>query len=84
MAKYDPLKQFLLQQTGATITMSFQDVAEIVGGLPSSAYRHQAWWENEAVGSHVQAVAWVAAGWRVDSFSLSRRVVTFRRSMEAG
>ena len=84
MAKYDPLKQFLLQQTGPTITMAFEDVAEVVGGLPSSAYRYQALWANEAGGSHVQAEAWVAASWRVDSFSLSRRVVTFRRSMEAG
>ena len=45
MAKYDPLKQFLQRQTGQTITMSFKDVAEIVFGLPRSAYSYREWVE---------------------------------------
>ena len=79
MAKYDSLKQFLQGQQGQTITMSFDDVAEIVFGLPRSAYSYGEWWNNETSGSHVQSHAWMAAGWKVDSVSLSRRMVTFHR-----
>ena len=83
MAKYDPLKEFLQRQSGPTITMSFADVGELVGGLPNSAFRHQAWWANERGGGHVQARAWLAAGWKVDSVNQSHRTVTFRRELGA-
>lgn len=67
MAKYDPLKAFLQCQPGPTPTLQFADIAEIVGVLPHSAYRHPAWWANEQKERHVQARAWMSAGWRVDS-----------------
>lgn len=41
MAKYDALKEFLAQELGRTLTMRFDDNADLVGGLPYSAYRHR-------------------------------------------
>lgn len=76
MAKYDPLKEFLQRQPGPTITMSLEDVAELVGGLPYSAYRYREWWAN---GGHVQARTWTDAGWSVGSVNLRLRRVVFRQ-----
>jgi hypothetical protein len=60
--------------------MSFDELDELIpGGLPPSAYNHQAWWSNEGVGSHVQARSWLDAGFRTEGVSLSSRRVTFVR-----
>jgi hypothetical protein len=80
MAKYDPLKGFLLGQSASTIKMTFEDVGRLVGGLPDSAYSRREWWANERDGRHVQAHAWMKAGWSVDAVNLSQRTVTFRRA----
>lgn len=58
--------------------MSFDEIADLVGGLPNSAYRYRAWWANEHDGRHVQAKAWRGAGYVVDSVDLDGRAVTFR------
>lgn len=56
--------------------MDFEEVSELVGGLPNSAYKHRAWWANQRT-SVVQAYAWLDAGWRVASVDFSRRRVVF-------
>ena len=61
--------------------MSFEQVAEVVpGGLPASAYQHQAWWANEESGSHTHARSWLDAGFRTTSLSLTDRRVIFARA----
>lgn len=52
--------------------MTFEEIAEPVGGLPPSANRWQAWWENHG-GAHVQAAAWLEEGWRVVELDLRGR-----------
>ena len=80
MGKYDGLAEHLRRSAADTLRFTFDGIAELLpGGLPSSAYRHSAWWANEADGNHVQARAWVAAGWRVDKLDLAGRTVTFTR-----
>jgi hypothetical protein len=82
MAKYEPLGGFLGRQSDEkyTIQVSFRRLEEIIGGpLPASARRRREWWGNEAGGTHVQAHAWLNAGWSVDRVDLDRGVVTFRR-----
>jgi hypothetical protein len=60
MAKYDPLRDHLRQLGTDSVTMTFDQVAAMVtGGLPASAYNHQAWWANESSGSHTHARAWL-------------------------
>lgn len=80
MAKYDPLRGHLLLSGQRRMTMSFDQVAALVGPLPRSAYDHQAWWANEQQGQHVQADAWRSAGYVVESFNLMGRTVTFAKS----
>ena len=61
VAKYDPLARFLeeLPRGQLVVTLSFADVARLVGGLPPSAYRLRQWWAND---SKVEARAWRSAG----------------------
>jgi hypothetical protein len=81
VAKYDGLTGLLRRQQGSELSMTFEQLASAVpGGLPPSAYRHRAWWANEADGQHVHARAWISAGWVVANVDLAGRVVTFRRA----
>lgn len=73
MAKYDPLRDYLRGRT-TPVTMTFDEVADLVGGLPKSAYDWQLWWRNDD--PHVQAQAWAAAGFDAEA-DLTRRTVLF-------
>jgi len=56
-----------------TVEFGFDEVGELVGGLPPSAGVRQ-WWAND---SKVQAQAWRAAGFHVEQVYLDRRRVRF-------
>ena len=57
--KYEPLEEHLRQTRGTSVDMSFEDIERLIGPLPKSASRYDAWWSNEAAGGrHVQAHAW--------------------------
>ncbi len=77
MAKYSPLAELLQRRSGASVELSFATIAEVVGGLPDSARRHRAWWANDP--SHVQARAWLDAGWQIDDVRPDQGRVRFRR-----
>jgi hypothetical protein len=77
MAKYDPLRD-ALRRAGSSVELSFAEIAELVGGLPPSAYEHRAWWSNGL--SLVQGQAWRAAGMQVDHVNLTARRVRFVRT----
>ena len=77
MAKYDPLRAYLDTEADPAVTLDFEEVANLVSGLPPSAFNYRAWWANDAY--HVQAAAWGAAGWSVDFVDLTKCVVRFRR-----
>lgn len=82
MAKYDPLHEHLkdVPSDRREIRLAFSLIESILGaGLPASARIYQAWWANETVGSHVQARAWMDAGWRVEAISLEAEWVLFCR-----
>jgi hypothetical protein len=79
MAKYDPLKAFLSSQMSQHLAMSFAQIEQILGfKLPASARHHQAWWANEAAG-HVQARAWLAAGFETEQVDIEGHALVFRR-----
>jgi hypothetical protein len=80
MSKYDPLQHNLRarSQSGPDIELSFGEIEKILGfKLPPSAREHSAWWANER-GTHVQARAWMDAGWQVWRVSRSTGKVYFR------
>ncbi|WP_344969299.1 DUF7662 domain-containing protein [Salinactinospora qingdaonensis] len=78
MAKYDPLRDYLagVSRRVRRVTMSFAAIAALVGPLPRSAWRYRAWWAND---NKVEARAWLAAGWRVESVSRHAEQVVFLR-----
>ncbi|HEX3916254.1 MAG TPA: hypothetical protein VHW60_02870 [Caulobacteraceae bacterium] len=77
MSKYEPLEHFLRSCSRAPRT--FGEVEAILGfKLPESAHQHRGWWANEPK-SHVQARAWMSAGWQVWAVKLDEGEVEFRR-----
>jgi hypothetical protein len=80
MSKYEPLKRFLIDQLAAELPLSFADVEATLGfPLPRSARRHAPWWANETEGGHVQARAWLDAGWKTSRVDVRRERVVFVR-----
>lgn len=81
--KYAPLEVHLLSVPSGQneVTLQFEGIERMLEAeLPPSAYQYQAWWANEADGLHVQAHAWLNAGWIVDHVDQDRRLVRFRRA----
>jgi hypothetical protein len=78
MSKYEPLQQFLESQPKAPIRLSIKEVEGILGfQLPKSARLYAAWWSN-APASHVQAQAWIDAGWETAEVDVNQnQKVTF-------
>jgi hypothetical protein len=80
MSKYDPLAHFLRIQAKDHVLMSFAEVEKAIGRkLPPSAYDYQAWWSNHGGASHVQAKAWLDAGFRTEQVDIEGQKLVFRR-----
>lgn len=81
--KYESLKVFLKSRREARVRMSFADVAKAARTpLPRSAYRYAAWWANDST-SHVQARAWLEAGFKTAEIDMEAQRVEFVRSERA-
>lgn len=78
MPKYDPLFEYLCRAPDAEVELTFDHIGQLVGGLPTSATTHSAWWANESEGTrHVQARAWMSAGREVVAVDQVARSVRF-------
>jgi hypothetical protein len=83
MSKYESLPQFLASVQGSSKRLSFSEIERILGfKLPKSAYKHEAWWSNNATG-HSHARAWLKFGWRTEAVDLAGHKVTFQRSAQS-
>jgi hypothetical protein len=60
VSRYDSLTGHLLKNTEPVVTMTFTELDAVVGGLPASARKYQAWWTNSA-SSQPHAGAWLNA-----------------------
>ena len=78
--KYGPLREHLSGSTGTRVRMTFTAVEDLVGRLPESAYRHRAWWGNNA--GTAEAKAWLEAGWRAESVNQAAGEVVFTRAAD--
>jgi FAD synthase len=68
MNKYDPLYHFLKKDNGSHVKVTFKEIEKIRNDqLPISASKYREWWAN---GGHIQANAWLEAGYKVDKVSL--------------
>ena len=82
--KYRPLQDYLraLPASKDTVSLRFDELEKIIGAkLPKSAFTYPAWWGNQEGGS--RAPHWHAAGFKVDSTDLTRRIVRFARDSAA-
>ena len=80
MSVYDPLRLKLETVEGPNVRLSFAELEGILGKpLPGSAYRFSAWWGNNRNVGHVQARAWLGAGFEARTVSLKHRTVEFHR-----
>src|SRR5882724_7738945 len=79
MAKYDGLGRFLGARTAAQVAMTFDEIEQVVGAkLPASAHKLPEWWTNNPTG-HVQARAWLAAGFEIAEVDRAGKHVVFKR-----
>ncbi|MGC4251057.1 MAG: hypothetical protein QM605_06180 [Sphingobium sp.] len=85
MAKYDALRDYLKESGAQRLRIPLFFVEQMVGALPSSAYRRSEWWANEDADHtrHVQCKAWRDAGYRAQ-FDQAGRAVTFVSESGAG
>lgn len=75
MSKYQNLEDRLRESWPKPVLISFQDIDELIGGLPPSARRHSAWWANYD-DTHPHCHSWNDAGY-VAAASLSAKWVQF-------
>jgi hypothetical protein len=72
--KYDALKRWLQMQHLQQLDVTFDEISNVVGGLPISAYERAAWWGNEVASTHSQCKAWLEAGYSVSVDRAARKV----------
>jgi len=78
--KYATLRGYLSARTERRIAMSFAEVAAAAKvKLPASAFRYPQWWQNDAE-HHVQAKAWIEAGYKTENVDLDAQHVEFVRT----
>lgn len=75
--KYHPLFEHLLYSGHGQVTMSFAEIAAVLGApLPPSAFTREEWWSNSPNG-HSQARAWMRAGYSTSRIDLAAQSVKF-------
>lgn len=80
MSKYEPLHEYLRRSGQSSVRLTFAEIEKVLGDkLPASAYKYSAWWAN---GSHVQANAWLDAGYNADA-DLNTQIVVFSRRLDS-
>jgi len=79
MAKYEALGAYLKRQLGDRVPMTFAEIEKIIGAkLPRSAREYRPWWGNSAA-NHVNAKAWLDAGFESEQVDMEGRKLVFHR-----
>ena len=82
MQKYAPLRRWLEARADPQVRLSFAEIEAILGfALPRSARLHRPWWAN-SFGAHVQAAAWLDAGWQTAQVDLEAQTLLFVRAAD--
>ena len=77
MSKYAPLNAHLGGR-GSQLVMTFDEIADLVGGLPASSREYEAWWNNHDE-THSQCKSWNDAGYEAHPDLPGLRVTFTRR-----
>jgi hypothetical protein len=79
---YDPLEQYLraLPVSQDKVTLTFEHIDQILTDpLPPSARTDRDWWGNQKQGTQVEIIAWMNAGWMVETVDFREKWVRFVR-----
>ncbi len=80
--KHFKLKEYLSQETAASITLSFSDIEKIDGApMPQSARKMRDWWYPRN-NCNTIAEAWLTEGYSLHSLDLGKEKITLRRDEE--
>lgn len=78
-SKYYRLFEHLQHCNQAVVTLTFAEIETLMGcSLPESARKKKNWWSNRDSPGALQAIAWVRAGYQVESVDLTQQTVTFK------
>ena len=81
MSKYAPLTGYLSSSGMEYIPITFSQVEEVIGDkLPRSAFEYRPWWSNNP-SNHVNAEAWLSAGYKASEVDMSERKLVFRKAL---
>ncbi|XGV99366.1 MAG: helix-turn-helix domain-containing protein [Leptolyngbya sp. BL-A-14] len=81
-SKYQPLLDALRRSDQLKVTLTFSTIEALLGeSLPPSARSKRGWWSNRSKGA-LQATAWMAAGYLVETIDLEGEQVTFTKPPE--
>lgn len=84
MGRYERLYKWLRTSSGPRISLTFEQIEEILGfGLPDTARKDAAWWANEKTAQfrYNQRRAWLNAGFHTENLSLPNETVDFVLSL---
>jgi hypothetical protein len=80
--RYEPLTAYLKGQAESRVTVTFDELAGILGfRLPAAALNHTEWWQEGS--GHPQARGWRDAGWSFVKTDRRAQTVTFRKDEPA-
>src|ERR1039458_6061827 len=78
MSRYEALTDYLRSSTDDEVVLTFEELDQLVGGLPPSARKHAPWWGNAKKGTG-QSRFWMQANRRARP-DMTNLLVTFRRT----
>jgi len=81
VSKYEDLAKHLQKQNADMLRMTFEEVSQIVGGLPQGAYDHRAWWANSASQNHAMN-GWMSVGWETSQVDMKKEELVFVRAAQ--
>jgi hypothetical protein len=78
-SKYYPLFEHLQHCNQSVVTLTFAKIETLMDcSLPTSALKKKNWWSNRDSPSALQGIAWISAGYQVESVDLTQQIVTFK------
>jgi hypothetical protein len=80
MTNYSIFASFLANYDNSVLDISFAEIEEKIGKLPSSAYQYAAWWSNSP--SHPLMKHVLNSGWLKKELALSKKKVKFVKFSE--
>ena len=84
MGKYDRLTRYLSGLSDGEVSMSFEDIEQVLGVPLPASKQYPAWWSNNP-SNNVMTKAWLEAGFRTERVDIGREKLVFRRAeQEAG